>query len=60
VENQTKKTIRVLRMNNGGEFCGNEFEEFFKKYSIARKKTTPPTPQHNGFVERMNMTLMKK
>jgi hypothetical protein len=25
VENQTKKKIKFLRMNNGGEFYGNEF-----------------------------------
>ena len=26
VENQTEKKIKVLRTDNGGEFCGNEFE----------------------------------
>jgi hypothetical protein len=60
VENQTEKQIKVLRTDNGGEFCGNEFEEFCKKYGIERKKTTPYTPQHNGVVERMNRTLMEK
>ena len=45
VENQTRKQIKVLRTNNGGEFCGNEFEEFCKKSGIARQKTTPYTPQ---------------
>ena len=25
-ENQTEKIIKVLRTNNGGEICGNEFE----------------------------------
>jgi hypothetical protein len=51
VENQTKKRIKVLRTNNDGEFgefCRNEFEEFYKKCSIARKETTPYTPRHNG------------
>lgn len=28
-KNQTKKIIKVLRINNGGEFCGNKFENFF-------------------------------
>jgi hypothetical protein len=60
VENQTEKKIKVLRTNNGGEFCGNEFKEFYKKCGIARKKTTPYTPQHNGVAERMNRTLMEK
>jgi hypothetical protein len=45
VENQTEKQIKVLRTDNGGEFCGNEFEEFCKKCGIARQKTTPYTPQ---------------
>ena len=36
VENQTEKRIKVLRTDNGREFCGNEFEEFCKKCGIAR------------------------
>jgi transposase InsO family protein len=45
VENQTEKRIKVVRTDNGGEFCRNEFEEFCKKCGIARQKTTPYTPQ---------------
>jgi hypothetical protein len=60
VENQTEKKIKVLRTDNGREFCGTEFEEFCKKCGIARKKTTPYTPQQNGVAERMNQTLMEK
>ena len=52
VENQTEKKIKVLRTDNGGEFC--------KKCGIERKKTTPYTPQQNGVVKRMNRTLMEK
>jgi len=36
VENETKKKIKVLRIDNGGEFCKKEFEEFCKKCGIAR------------------------
>ena len=36
VENRTKKKIKLLRTDNGGEFCSNEFEEFCKKCGIAR------------------------
>jgi hypothetical protein len=57
VENQTEKIIKVLRTDNGGEFCRNEFEELCKKCGIERKKTTPYTPQQNGVAERMNRTL---
>eukprot|EP00253_Pinus_taeda_P025701 PITA_25701 len=60
VENQTKKKIKVLRTDNSGEFCSKEFEEFCKKCGIARKRTTPYTPQQNGDVERMNKMLMER
>jgi hypothetical protein len=60
VENQIEKQIKVLRIDNGRDFCGNEFEEFYKKCGIARQRTTPYTPQQNGVAERMNMTLMEK
>jgi hypothetical protein len=60
VENQIEKKIKVLRTDNGGEFCGNKFEEFCKKCGIARQKTTPYTPRQNGVAERMNRTLMEK
>lgn len=41
MENQTKKKVKFLRIDNGGEFCKKEFEEFCKKCGIAWKKTTP-------------------
>jgi transposase InsO family protein len=48
VENQTDKIIKVLRKDNGREFCRNEFEEFCKKCGIERKNINPYTPQQNG------------
>eukprot|EP00253_Pinus_taeda_P027759 PITA_27759 len=60
VENRTKKKIKVLRTDNGEEFCSKEFEEFCKKCGIALQKTTPYTPQENGVAERVNKTLMER
>jgi transposase InsO family protein len=60
IENQTEKIIKVLRTNNGGDFCGNEFEELCKKCGIERKNTNPYTPPYNGVVQRMNKMLMEK
>jgi hypothetical protein len=34
VENQIEKIIKVLRTDNGGQFCENEFEEFCKKCNL--------------------------
>jgi hypothetical protein len=42
-ENQTEKIIMVLRIDNGREFCGNEFEELCKKCSLSKWKNTPYT-----------------
>ena len=60
VENQTRKNIKVLRIDNGGEFSEKEFEQFSKQCGITRQKTNPYTPQQNGVVERMNRSLMEK
>jgi transposase InsO family protein len=60
VENHIEKIIKASRMDNGGEFDENEFEEFCKKSGIARKNTTQYTPQQNGVAERMNRTLIEK
>ena len=60
MENQTEKKIKVLRTDNGGEFCSNEFEEFCKNYGITRQKTTPYTPEKNGVAERTNKMLMER
>ena len=48
VENQTRKKIKVLKSNNGGDFCEKELENFYKECGIAQQKTTPYTPQQNG------------
>ncbi|KAH9291902.1 hypothetical protein KI387_042909 [Taxus chinensis] len=60
VENQTERKIKVLRSDNGGEYCSNAFEKFCKECGIERQKTTPYTPQQNGVAERMNKMLMDK
>jgi transposase InsO family protein len=52
--------IKVLRTNNGGEFYGKEFDQFYKQCGIAHQNTTPYTPQQNGVSKRMNITFMDK
>jgi hypothetical protein len=45
VDNQIEKRIKVVRTDNGEDFCENEFEEFCKKCGIARHKVIPYTTQ---------------
>ncbi|GJY12245.1 retrotransposon protein, putative, ty1-copia subclass [Tanacetum coccineum] len=60
VENQTGRTVKKLRTDNGLEFCNREFEQLCIESGIARHLTVAGTPQQNGVAERMNRTLMDK
>ncbi|GKB77441.1 retrovirus-related pol polyprotein from transposon TNT 1-94 [Tanacetum coccineum] len=60
VENQTMRTVKKLRTDNGLEFCNREFEQLCIESGIARHLTVARTPQQNGVAERMNRTLMDK
>ena len=60
VELQTRKKIRCLITDNGGEICSNDFDTFCKDFGIKREKTTLYCPQQNGVAKRMNRTLMEK
>jgi len=60
VENQVDRKIKILRTDNGLEFCNHKFEEFCKEIGIVRHRTCAYTPQQNGVAERMNRTIMEK
>ncbi|GKD02175.1 retrovirus-related pol polyprotein from transposon TNT 1-94, partial [Tanacetum coccineum] len=60
VENQTGRTVKKLRTDNGLEFCNWKFEQLCIESGIARHLTVAGTPQQNGVAERMNITLMDK
>ena len=47
-------------MNNGLEFCNEEFEMFCKNQGILRHKIVRNTPQQNSLAVRMNRTLLDR
>jgi hypothetical protein len=51
--------LKCLRLENGGECCNIEFDNYYSYHEIRREKTIPRTPQENGVSERMNMTIME-
>jgi hypothetical protein len=59
VENETGKSLKCLRSDNGGEYCSKEFNDYYSYHGIHREKTVPRTPQENGVSERMNRTIME-
>lgn len=60
VENLLAKQIKILRSNNGGEFCNGDIDRYLKKMGITHQKTNPYTPEQNGVCERMNRTILEK
>lgn len=60
VENQTGRTIKILRTDNGTEYVNNKFESLTTKYGIMHQRTVPHTPEQNGVAERMNRTIIEK
>ncbi|GKD07102.1 retrovirus-related pol polyprotein from transposon TNT 1-94 [Tanacetum coccineum] len=45
VENQTRRTVKKLRTDNGHEFCNRKFEQLCIESGIARHLTVAGTPQ---------------
>lgn len=60
VENQKGRKIKMLRSDNGGEFCNRVFENYLKGNGIIHQKTNPYTPEQNGMSERLNRTIIEK
>jgi len=58
IENHSKKRIKTLRSDNGGEFTSGEFNDLCKRSGIKRELSTH-NPQHNGVAERKNGSIME-
>lgn len=60
VENQLNRKIKILRTDNGTEYCNRKFKEVCDKNGIIHQKSCPHTPQQNGLAERYNRTIVEK
>ena len=58
VEKQTRKEIKILRSDRGGEYLSSEFLTYLEENGILSQWTPPMTPQLNGVSERRNRTLL--
>jgi transposase InsO family protein len=59
VENLTGRRIKVLRLDNGGEYTSRDFSDFCIEAGIKREYIVPYNPQQNGVVERKNITIIE-
>ncbi|KAA5592484.1 transposase family protein, partial [Pseudomonas aeruginosa] len=44
VEKQTDRKIKILRTDNGGEYCSQDFERYLKQHGIIHQKSNAYTP----------------
>ncbi|SCZ95557.1 BZ3500_MvSof-1268-A1-R1_C051g00203 [Microbotryum saponariae] len=59
VELETDAKLKVLRTDNGGEYCSRAFTEFCKARGTRRQYSIPRTPQQNGRAERVNRSIVE-
>ena len=55
----SRRCVKTLISDNGGEYISHDFAEFFQDTGIQRIKSLSYTPQQNGVAERMNRTLQE-
>ncbi|KAE8703505.1 hypothetical protein F3Y22_tig00110469pilonHSYRG00245 [Hibiscus syriacus] len=60
VELDSGNKIKCFRIDNGGEYTSEEFDDFCRKEGIERQFTVANTPQQNRVAERMNRTLLER
>jgi transposase InsO family protein len=57
VETQSGRKIKILYIDNGGEYVNKDVQHLSSKESIQFQHTIPYTPQQNGVVDRNNISL---
>jgi len=57
-EKESRKKIKALRSDNGGEYVSQEFNDFYAAEGIKQELTTPHNPQRNGVAERNSKTII--
>lgn len=58
-ENQSGKSMRGIRSDNGGEFIGENLNQWLRNKGIKHELIPARTPQCNGVAERANRSLIE-
>jgi transposase InsO family protein len=56
---QTRKRLKAVRSDRGGEFMSRDIKEFCDEHGIKREYIIPRTPQQNAVLERQNITVQE-
>ena len=60
LEKGTRRKVKVLRPDRGGEYLSGEFHQYLKRRGIDHQQTTADSPEQNGVAERTNRELLEK
>ena len=58
VEKQTKKNIKTLQSDQGGEYLSSKFLTYLEKNEILSQWISPEIPQHNGVSKKRNRSSL--
>jgi hypothetical protein len=59
-ENQSSKRIKAFKSDNGTEYTNSKVKELFTSSGIEHLLSAPYTPEQNGLIERINLTILNK
>lgn len=59
VDNQSRRSIKCLRTDKGGEFVFDEFLQYCRDFGIKRQMTTAYTPQQYIFLIEVPLEVWK-
>ncbi|MBW0501922.1 hypothetical protein O181_041637 [Austropuccinia psidii MF-1] len=60
IENLNDQKIKTIVSDHGGEFVNDKFKKLANTNDFIHILSPPETPQHHGFAERANKTIIKK
>jgi len=60
IENKKCMKIKIIRTDNGLEFCNKEFAQMCKENGILKHLTVSGNPKKNDLAERINRTLLER
>lgn len=59
IANKFGRAMNKLRVDNGREYCSEQFKRYLKHRGISLETTAPYTPEQNGKIERDNRTIVE-
>lgn len=59
-ENQSLKRIKAFKVDDGNEYTNSKVEGLFTTSGIEHIYSAPYTPEQNGLLKRINLTILNK